>query len=66
MQSEECHELFKKNQMIIHIETGNIFFDNVNSNSGESIYDFFIAQQDYTKKLLIISEDYEVNNLKYL
>ena len=52
--------------MIFHIETGNIFFDNVNSNSGVSIYDFFIAQQDYTKKLLIIFEDYEVNILEYL
>lgn len=38
--------------MTADIETANIFFANVNSDSGKSIYDFFIAQQDYTNKLL--------------
>ena len=36
--------------MSIHIETGNIFFNN--ANSGGSIYDFLAAQQNYDKKLL--------------
>ena len=31
--------------MSIHIETGNIFFEN--RNSGESIYYFFYAELDY-------------------
>ena len=38
--------------MTADIETANIFVVNVNSDSGKSIYDFFIAQQDYTNKLL--------------
>ena len=59
--SKECPELFKINKTTIHIETGNILFNSVDSN--ESIYDFFIEQQGYTKKLLeielMIFEDYK-------
>ena len=41
LQSRESHELFKRIKITIHIETGNLFFDNVNSN--ESILWFFIG-----------------------
>ena len=36
--------------MSIHIGTGNTFFNN--KNSIENICDIFLAQQDYSKKLL--------------
>ena len=44
LESDEYYELFKSNRMSIHIETGNIIFDD--ANSGESIFDFFAAQKD--------------------
>ena len=54
--------------MFIHIEIGKIFFEN--KNSGESIYDFFYLQQNYSKKLLkmkfIFSADYKAYVSKYL
>ena len=31
LESEGCHELLRRNKMSIHIGTGNIFFDIVNS-----------------------------------
>ena len=31
LESEGCHELLRRNKMSIHIVTGNIFFDIVNS-----------------------------------
>lgn len=39
---QECNELLKRNKMSIDINTGNLFFDNVNS--GESIFDCVEAQ----------------------
>ena len=38
----------EKTKIKIHIETEKLFFDNTNSD--ESIYNFFIAQQYQTKK----------------
>ena len=40
----------QRNKLSIHTETGNFYYDNIDT--GESIYSFFIAQQDYTKKLM--------------
>ena len=61
LQSDYCGELIKTNKIKIHIESGNLFFDNVNSN--ESVYDFFLAQLNPTKKLIPvefeISDNYE-------
>ena len=45
----------QRNKLSIHIEKGNIYYDNVDT--GESIYSFFIAQQDHTKKLM--SEEFQ-------
>lgn len=54
--------------MSIHIKTGNIFFDNIDS--GKSIFDFFTAQYDCNKKLLQISlafsADYDAYVSEYL
>ena len=44
------HTLFKINKITIFIEAGNFVFDNDNTN--KIIYDFFLAQQDLTKRLL--------------
>ena len=58
----------QKNKLSIHIGKGNICYDNVDT--GESIYSFFIAQQDHTKKLMLEEfqffdsyEDYIMNYL---
>ena len=52
----------------IHMESGNIFFEN--KNSGERIHDFFYAQKDYSKKLLkmkfIFPTDYKAYVSEYL
>ena len=52
--------------MSIHIEKGNVFFNNVNS--VESIYDFLVVQQNYTEKMLefTFSADYKFYVSEYL
>ena len=50
----------------IHIETGNIFYDNYTVN--ESIYSFLLNQQDETKQVVhaaLTYKDYFSNYLKY-
>ena len=39
----------RENKLMIHIDTGNIYFDDFNTN--ESFYNFLLAQQDTSKKL---------------
>ena len=53
--SNYAPETLAKNKIKIHLDTGNICRDNTNLE--ESIYDFLLAQQNETKKLL----DYEIN-----
>ena len=50
LQNDICQGLMQRNKLSIHTETGNFYYDNIDT--GESIYSFFIAQQDYTKKLM--------------
>ena len=57
LQSDYCGELMKTNKIKIHTESGNLFFDNVNSN--ESIY-FFLKQLDPTKILMLV--EFEISN----
>ena len=47
LQSDFCQELFIENKLKIHIETGNIFFNNLDTN--ESIYGFFQQQENKSK-----------------
>ena len=47
LQSYFCQEIFIQNKLKIHTETGNIFFDNVDTN--ESIYRFFQQQENQSK-----------------
>ena len=48
-------EVLAKNKMKIHLETGNIYYNN--KNMQERIYDFLLAQQDETKRLM----DYKID-----
>ena len=54
--------VLSKNKLKIHLESGQFFHDNNITN--ESIYDFFLKQQDQTKKELLIEipvgNDFEV------
>ena len=54
-----AHEILAKNKIKIHLETGNIYYNNINMQ--KSIYDFLLAQQDETKKLM----DYETDLSDY-
>ena len=40
----------KKNKLKIHLDTGNIYYDNTETN--ESICGFLLAQEDDTKKFI--------------
>ena len=48
-------QILAKSKIKIHLETGNIYCNNINMQ--EIIYDFLLAQQDETKKLM----DYEID-----
>ena len=58
MLDDLCQPLIQRNKLSIHIESGNIYYDKIDT--GESIYSFFIAQQDHTKKL--ISEEFKFDS----
>ena len=47
LQSHFYQETFIENKLEIHIETGNIFFNNLDTN--ESIYSFFQQQENQSK-----------------
>ena len=48
----------------IHIETGNIFFDNYNTN--ESLYEFLVRQQEETKKNIYATLSYKGSFSNYI
>ena len=48
--SEKGEEILSSNSHSIHTETGDTFYDNFNTN--ENFYDFLLAQQDETKKII--------------
>ena len=47
LQSDFCKEIFIENKLKIHIETGNIFFNNLDTS--ESICGFFQHQENQSK-----------------
>ena len=59
---------FDESQLKIHIESGNIYDNNTDTN--ESIHSFFKAQDDETKKWIdfefILSDDYNDYFMKHL
>ena len=44
MQSDQCKQILVNNKLKIHIQTGNIYYDDQDAN--ESILDFFFNQQN--------------------
>ena len=47
LQSSFCREVSVENKLKIHIESGNIFFNNLDTN--EPVYDFFQQQENQSK-----------------
>ena len=47
LQRDYCKEMLENNDLIIHIETGNIYYKN--SDTNKSIFEFMKNQQDSTK-----------------
>ena len=68
LQSEICASLIKNNKLKIHVESGNRYHEN--SDTNESICTFFKNQADETKKWIdfefILSDDYNDYFMKYL
>ena len=58
----------KANKLKIHVESGNIYYDNIDTN--KSLYSFFENQEDETKKWIdfefVLSDNYEDYFMKYL
>ena len=50
LQIDYCKEIFQSNNLKIHIETGNIYYQATDTN--ESIFDFMKNQQDTFKGLI--------------
>ena len=57
LQSHICKKILTTNKLKIHIETGNIYNDN--NDTSESIFDFFLKQEDPTKG--VIGHDFVYN-----
>ena len=59
-------QILKEYMLSSNIETGNIFFNNYNTN--ESVYEFLVIQQDETKKIIhatLSDRDPFANYIKY-
>ena len=50
LQWDMCKQILEDNRLKIHIETGNIYYKNENTN--ESIFQFIENQQDYSKGII--------------
>ena len=50
LSSETGQNIMKNNSLSIHMESGNIFYQNFNTN--EHFYSFLLAQQDLSKKVI--------------
>ena len=48
--SDFCAEIMRQNKLSIHIETDNLYYDNMNT--CESIYEYILSQQAQTKKIV--------------
>ena len=59
LQSEYCKEIMQSNNLKIHIETGNIYYDDKDTN--ESIFDFIQNQQNPSKGIIKLDFEYSGN-----
>ena len=64
MTSEECRDVLERVNIRIHIESGDIFVNNQNTN--ESIYDFLLNQQDERRKKLPVDFPYDDDYTDYI
>ena len=64
LMSEECRDILERDNISIHIDSGDIFINN--QNTGESIYDFVLNQQDQKKKQLPIDFSYDDDYTDYI
>ena len=64
LSSDIGSQIFRENMLWIHIETGNIFYNNYNTN--ESIYSFLLNQQDETKQIIHATLTYRDSFSSYL
>ena len=62
--SEECRDILERDNIQIHIDSGDIFVNN--QNTGESISDFLLNQQDENKKKLPIDFSYDDDYTDYI
>ena len=63
LQSEYCKEIMQSNNLKIHIETGNIYYDDKDTN--ESIFDFIQNQQNPSKGIIKHDFEYSGNLINY-
>ena len=66
LSSDIGSQILQQNQLSVHIETGNIFFNNYNT--VEFIYDFLMTRQNDTKKIIHAMLPYTdsfSNSIKY-
>ena len=57
IQTGICKQILQNNKLKIHIESGNIYYYNTDTN--ESIYGFLQAQEDETKKFIDFESVYD-------
>ena len=62
--SEDCRDVLERDNISIHVESGDIFINN--QNTGESIYNFLLNQQDENKKKLLIDFSYDDDYTNYI
>ena len=63
LQWDSCKEILEKNHLKIHIETGNIYYKNEDTN--ESIFEFTKNQQDVSKGIINYNLPFEGNFKDY-
>ena len=63
LQSEYCKEILQNNGLKIHIETGNIYYDNKDTN--ESIFEFIQNQQNTSKGIIRYDFKFDRNFREY-
>ena len=61
--SETGQNIMKNNSLTLHIESGNIFYQNFNTN--ENFYNFLLAQQDETKAIVLKRISYHNSFKRY-
>ena len=64
LRSDTSQNIMTNNSLSIHIESGDIFYDNFNTN--ENFYGFVLAQQDESKQVMLKRIFYHYSFEKYI